>query len=96
MHPTPLRGPKIRAILKVGFSRAAFPIYSGGRVMRRLFGGLTPPPCVCYTWPVQFVFISDISDSETFTITPAFHGAEWKGRAPGQRAAMPLRHTEVH
>jgi len=30
MHPTPLCGPKIAAILKAGFSSTPFPIYLGG------------------------------------------------------------------
>jgi hypothetical protein len=30
MHPTPLRGPKIAAILKAGIGSTAFSIYHGG------------------------------------------------------------------
>jgi len=30
MQPTPLRGPKIAAFLKAGFSPTDFPIYHGG------------------------------------------------------------------
>jgi hypothetical protein len=30
MQPTPLRGPKIGAILKTGFVPTVFPIYHGG------------------------------------------------------------------
>jgi hypothetical protein len=39
MHPTPLRGPKIGAILKVGANWKAVAIYAAARVMRKPLGG---------------------------------------------------------
>src|SRR5689334_16157289 len=39
MHPTPLRGPKIAAILKVGFTRQFARSISAARVMGNPLGG---------------------------------------------------------
>jgi len=44
MHPTPLRGPKIGAFLKVKFRSTVVPIYWAARVMRKAFAGLN------YSW----------------------------------------------
>jgi hypothetical protein len=46
MQPTPLRGPKIVAILKVGFTSTALPIYDGGAANVQAVGQPSVPAAI--------------------------------------------------
>jgi hypothetical protein len=66
MHPTPLRGPKIGAILKVGANWKAVAIYAAARVMRNPLGCTTCmaismlPNLSETTWPLRLASESDV------------------------------------
>jgi hypothetical protein len=47
MHPTPLRGPEIAAILKAGFGLTLEPIYSGGTGDAQAVGRQPLAPVAC-------------------------------------------------
>ena len=63
MHPTPLCGRKIAAILKVGFGPSAFPIYEGGAgdaqpVGRAAVGAKTQPANTSKSHPAESAVFS--------------------------------------